>query len=237
MNESIPILASSDRLVAVNKPSGIAVVPAAGAAPETSLRGMLERQLGQRLWVVHRLDRPASGVLVLATSPESHRDLSLAFERRLVRKTYLAFTAGAPPETAGRIDTPLHEARRGKSRPAVPGEAGARDAATGYTLRTSWTRDGARIALVECHPETGRHHQIRVHLRSVGSPILFDQLYGRGAEMPDMDLSPCQRLALHAARLAVPAPDGSMETFEAPLSADLAALLHWLDGEWTPDAG
>jgi len=233
VNDHIPILDANDRIVAVNKPAGVTVVPAPGAPADACLRALVERQIGARFWVVHRLDRDTSGVIVFARSADAHRELCLAFEERRVQKTYLAFTAGVPDPCQGRIEIPLHPARRGKTRPARPGEPGGQAAATGYIVRKHWELDGARVALVEAHPETGRHHQIRVHLRAIGCPILFDGTYGRGTEIGTLDESPCQRVALHASRLVVPQPDGSRLTIDAPLPADLTALLRWLDGGWT----
>jgi len=223
----------------VDKPPGLAVVPAADQHPGECVRGRLERELGARLWVVHRLDRETSGVLLFARTPEIHRALCLAFEERQVRKTYVAFTLGVPSPREGRIETPLHPARRGKVRPALPGEGGAWEAATRYIVRKRWERDGAAVAMVETHPETGRHHQIRAHLRSIGTPILFDRLYGLNCAGAATGGAPLSRLALHASRLAVPAAAGAgpVRAFEAPLPADLTALLHWLDAGWTVVAG
>ena len=235
MTSPIPVIFDEGGMLVVSKPPGLPVVPGAGEQPGDCLRGRLERQLGARLWVVHRLDRETSGVLLFARTPEIHRALCLAFEERRVRKTYVAFTLGVPSPRDARIVTPLHQARRGKVRPALPGEDGSWDAATRYIVRKSWERLGTSVALVETHPETGRHHQIRAHLRSIGTPVLFDRLYGPRSAGGWAAGSPVSRLALHASRLVV--PDGAQadltRTFDAPLAADLAALLHWLDGDWT----
>jgi RluA family pseudouridine synthase len=233
----LTVLAEDPRLVALAKPPGAVVVPARGADDGSSLRGALERRLGARVWVVHRLDRDTSGVVLFARDPDSHRSLSLAFERRAVAKTYLAYTAGAPETQTGRIDLPLHAARRGKSRPAVPGEPGSRAAATRYRVLATWSLPGVRaIAKLALEPETGRHHQLRVHLRWLGCPILFDPLYSGAAELGAAAVAaalppaaPWRRLALHAARLVVPDPGtGLPRSFEAPLPDDLAALEAWL---------
>ncbi len=229
MSETLPplvLLLEDDDLVAVQKPSGEPVIPARDGSAQDCVQRRLERQLGRRLFVVHRIDKDASGVVVFALHAEAHRALSLAFEHRLVSKTYAAFVAGAiePPE--GRLEVPLHPARKGKTRPAVPGEPGAQAATTVYVTQKRW-----RIAsLLEARPHTGRHHQIRVHLRAAGVPILFDPLYGRGL-MPDaLAGAPCSRLALHALRIDLPAPRGEGRVvIEAPLSPDLAALVQWLD--------
>jgi RluA family pseudouridine synthase len=234
VTEPVPILAVDARLVAVNKPAGVTVVPAPDVPRGGCLRALVERQVGAPLWVVHRLDRDTSGVVVFARSAEAHRELCLAFEHRRVQKTYLAFTAGVPDPREGRIDTPLHPARKGKTRPATLGEPGAWAAATSYQVRRHWTDEGISVALVEARPETGRHHQIRVHLRSIGCPVLFDGTYGKGISIAALDDAPCQRVALHASRLTVPGAEGAPAVYEAPFPEDLAALLHWLDGAWTP---
>ena len=233
-----PILLRTDSLIAVSKPAGLVVIPAAGEPAASCLQRRLEATLGHRLWVVHRIDRDTSGVVLFALTAEAHRLCSLAFEARRVEKTYLAFVHGRPGEGRGRIDAPLHDARRGKARPARPGEPGARTATTEYEAIRSWRLDGLAelrgdeafgVTLVSLRPFTGRHHQLRVHLRSIGVPILFDPLYGSGHDEA-LDEAPCQRLALHAQRLVLPAGDaGPAETIEAPLPADLSALAHWLD--------
>lgn len=245
---SASILRETAAWLAVDKPPGQAVVPARGEEPGDSLWRTLERARGERLWAVHRLDRNTSGVVLFARDAAAHRALSMAFEQRAVHKTYLAFTRGAPPADAGVIDAPLHPARRGKMRPAAPGEAGALAAETAYRVLRRWQaalgdvalgdvapRDAAPrdVALIEAQPRTGRHHQIRVHLRFVGAPLLVDPSYGRGEPVSaavaggEVVLA---RLGLHASRLVFPAPDtGEAITVDAPLPADLQALMQALD--------
>ena len=232
--DPIPVLFLDGRVVAADKPPGVTVVPAGGDSPAACLRARLEAQLGFRLWVVHRLDLDTSGVVLFARDADTHRALCTAFEARLVRKTYLAFTLGLPSAREGRIDTPLHAARRGRVRPAAPHEAGSQAAATRYTVRRQWQRGSDRVALVEAHPETGRHHQVRAHLRSIGTPILFDGVYGGTAAARGLGGAPAGRLALHASRIAVPDPGnpGAVLACEAPLPPDLTALLRWLGREW-----
>jgi 23S rRNA-/tRNA-specific pseudouridylate synthase len=248
-------------LVAVAKPAGEPVIAARGEPRSLCLQKRLESRLRRRLWVVHRIDRDASGVVLFALNADAHRALSLAFEHRQVAKSYAAFVSGSVEPPRGRIEVPLHAARKGKTRPARPGEAGALASATEYATRKRWTviprdvrlpgpegsagvadpsphgRDGAArddsvVSLLEVHPLTGRHHQIRVHLRSAGAPILFDPLYGRGLMPEALAGAPCARLALHARRIDVPAPRGAGRlVVEAPFPADLAALVEWLDAE------
>jgi tRNA pseudouridine32 synthase/23S rRNA pseudouridine746 synthase len=230
----LAVLHEDAALVAVSKPAGIPVIPARGEPAGECLHRRLERQLRARLWVVHRIDRDASGVVAFARTAEAHRALSLAFERRRVGKAYQAFVAGALPD-AGRLDVALHAARRGKMRPALPGEPGRREAVTEYAVERRWEKDGLAVALVEARPLSGRQHQIRVHLRAAGAPILVDPLYGRGGPAA-FQAAPCRRLALHARRLVLPGPSGAL-AIEAPLAEDLARLRAWLDAEWRAVAG
>jgi RluA family pseudouridine synthase len=219
-------LYEDDDVLAVQKPSGEPVIPARDGSAQDCVQRRLERQLGRRLWVVHRIDKDASGVVVFALNAEAHRALSLAFEHRQVAKTYAAFVAGSIEPPQGRLDVPLHPARKGKTRPARPGEPGAQAATTEYATQKRWTL----VSLLEAHPHTGRHHQIRVHLRAAGVPILFDPLYGRGLMPEALAGAPCARLALHARRIDLPAPRGDGRlVIEAPLAPDLAALAEWLD--------
>jgi RluA family pseudouridine synthase len=237
------LLHDDDDFVAVQKPSGEPVIPARDASARECVQRRLERQLGRRLWVVHRIDKDASGVVVFATNAEAHRALSLAFEHRQVSKAYVAFVAGAVEPSRGCLDVPLHAARKGKTRPARPGEPGAQAATTEYVTQKRWAlapslRDAPiaseflrmTVSLLDARPHTGRHHQIRVHLRSLGVPILFDPLYGRGLMPEALAGAPCARLALHARMIDLPAPRGEGRVVvEAPLAPDLAALAVWLD--------
>ena len=136
------LLHEDDDVVAVQKPSGEPVIPARDGSAQDCVQRRLERQLGRRLWVVHRIDKDASGVVVFALNAEAHRTLSLAFEHRQVSKTYAAFVAGAiePPE--GRLEVSLHPARKGKTRPARPGEPGAQAATTEYATQQAVDASG-----------------------------------------------------------------------------------------------
>lgn len=231
MNVAADALLYQDQdVVAVDKPSGEPVIAARGEPPEACLQKRLERQLGQRLFVVHRIDRDASGVVLFARHAQAHRTLSLAFEHRQVRKAYWAFVSGVLSPPRGTLDLPLHAARKGKTRPARPGERGQQAAATEYETRRVWRLGGETVSLVQACPQSGRHHQIRVHLRSAEAPILFDPLYGRGRTPEALAAGPCARLALHARRIDVPALHGAGRLeVECPLAPDLAALHDWLD--------
>ena len=224
------VLYADADLVAVAKPASEPVIAARGEPPEACVQRRLERQLARRVYVVHRIDRDASGVVVFATDAAAHRAASMAFERKQVDKLYLAFVAGALEPASGRLDTPLHAARRGKTRPARPGEAGSQASVTDYATDRRWVLGERAVSLVEARPHSGRHHQIRVHLRAAGAPILFDPLYGRGLMPEALADAPCARLALHARRIELPTTSGSGRlVVEAPLPPDLEALLAWLD--------
>jgi RluA family pseudouridine synthase len=225
------LLAEAPGWLAVDKPPGLPVIPARAEDPDRSLWRALEKARGERLWVVHRIDRGTSGVVLFARDAATHRAFSSAFERREIRKGYLALTCGVPEPLSGTIDLALHPARRGKMRPAAPGEAGALIAATEYAVFRRWeTREGP-VALVELFPRTGRQHQIRVHLRALGTPLLVDRLYGSPRPVLGLD-----RLALHAASIAFPDPaTREAVAVEAPLAPDLAALIERLDRGAAPE--
>lgn len=224
------MLLEDAHLLAVDKPAGRIVVPGRGP-PEESLRAELEREHGP-LWVVHRLDRGTTGVLLLARSAAAHRALNVAFERGEPRKRYLALVRGAPPPEV-LIDRPLAPARRGHMRPARPGEPGARPARTLVRrLETFAAPDGkGPLALVEALPQTGRTHQVRVHLADAGFPLAVDPGYGDAGPLALPGGLRLERTPLHAERLGFvhPASGASIEV-QAPLAADLAAAVAALRG-------
>lgn len=236
MSTPVTFLYEDADLAVVDKPAGVAVIPVPGIPPAECLRDRVAAALGSRAWVVHRIDREASGVVVFARSAEAHRVLALAFDAGDVVRQYAALVHGVPAPAAGAIDAPLADARRGKARPALPDEPGARPAITDYAVARAW-HDGERhIAAVAATPHTGLHHQVRVHLRSIGTPILGDPFYGRAATAALTGV-PVPRLSLHAASIEVPHPAGGRRvSVTAPWPADLSALTTWLDAQWTAEA-
>lgn len=228
-----PTLYEDASLIAVAKPAGVVVIPARAEEAEPCLHAALEASRGERLWVVHRLDRDTSGVVLFARTAEEHRRLNGLFERRLVQKRYLAWTRGAPPAAEGVIDTPLHSARKGKMRPAAASEAGALPSRTRYRVLRRWEGLACgTVCAVEASPETGRQHQIRVHLRSVDAPLVVDPVYGRASRVMQTELGgtgdavALGRLSLHAAEVALASAEGAPLRVEAPLPDD---LLAWQD--------
>jgi tRNA pseudouridine32 synthase / 23S rRNA pseudouridine746 synthase len=226
-----PVLYEDRDVLAVAKPAGVVVIPARNEDASTSLRRLLEASRGEALWVVHRIDRDTSGVVLFARTAEAHRALSVAFERRDVEKTYLALTRGALSPSEGSIDYALHAARKGKMRPAHKGEPESLDAHTRYRVRTTWPTRSGTVSLVELSPRTGRQHQLRVHLRAKEAPLLVDPLYGRAERVTARELgfdhdATLDRLSLHAASLDVPRPSGEGRLkIDAPLADDLSAMI------------
>lgn len=194
------------------------MIPGRGEDPALSLQQQLETLRGERLWVVHRLDRDTSGVLVFARTAEAHRDWSIAFSEGRVEKEYLAFTAGSPKATNVRVH--LIEEERGRMRVADKSERGAKASETRISVVRRWAAHD--ICLVRCTPLTGRTHQIRVHLAHVGAPLLADPFYGERQTSWPMD-----RTALHAAKLIGPPSVGGIE-IGAPLPRDFVELLRAL---------
>jgi tRNA pseudouridine65 synthase len=204
------LLYRDDDLLAVDKPSGLAVHR--GWAPDGEVMLTLVRRLaGCRVYPVHRLDRGASGVLVMALAVAPARGLAASFAAGTVRKRYLALVRGIAPES-GIIDHPIPRSPGG---PRVPAVTGYRRLAT--FERYSW---------LEVTPETGRLHQIRRHLKHLSLPLIGDVRYGKGEhnrlfrERHDL-----HRLALHCASISVAHPDGGRLAVGCALAPDIAAAL------------
>lgn len=236
------ILFENDDLVAVEKPSGLMTHPDghneeptasdwfASAYPASAEVGETQRLKDgseiRRPGVVHRLDRETSGVLVFAKTQEAHAFLKEAFQNRLAKKTYVAFTYGIPKERKGLIDFAIGRSRKDfRLRSAQPKAKGLlREAITKYEVLT----DNGTHSLMKLMPETGRTHQIRVHLKAIHHPIVGDPLYAPN-RAADLGFT---RLGLHAYRLALPTPTGEMLTFTAPLPEDLMlGLSKFPEGE------
>ncbi len=191
-------------LLAIDKPAGALVIPGRGEAEPACLRALLAAELGREVWVVHRLDRDTTGVLVFALDARTHREASMAFEHGRVKKRYVALVQGRVEQPL-EIDAPIAPARKQKMRVALQGEAG-KAAKTLVRPRQVF----AKASLVECEPLTGRQHQLRVHLTSRGHPLLFDHQYGRRQPLTAKDLGGegdevvLARTPLHAESVEIP---------------------------------
>jgi len=232
----LTILHEDGDLVVVDKPAGIAVHPGHGRAHGTLVDGLLARGTPlarqgapDRPGIVHRLDLGTSGVLVVAKTDRAYDALSRGFAERRVKKLYLALVWGRLDPPAGRIERAIGRSRGDPTRMAVRNTRGrSREAWTSYRTREALPG----FSLLDVAPETGRTHQIRVHLESIHHPIVGDDRYGgrrwRGVLDPRKRnaLRDLGRLALHAARLELDHPaTGARVAFVAPLPADLVALL------------
>jgi 23S rRNA pseudouridine1911/1915/1917 synthase len=215
-------------VVVVSKPAGLVVHPGAGHREGTLAGGLLHRfpevaAVGDpmRPGIVHRLDRDTSGLMVVARSPAAHEALVSALAARAVERRYLALAWGRFDSKRGTIDAPIGRSATRRTRMAVR-EAG-KDARTGYDVLTQ--HEHPVCALVECRLETGRTHQIRVHLAAIGHPVVGDGTYGG-------DRNPLRpgRPFLHAHALAFTHPTtGDRLEFSDPLPPDLAAVLSQLE--------
>ena len=220
--EDVPVTVryEDDHLLVVDKPAGVVVHPSAGHRGGTLVHGLVARDIAggrdpARPGIVHRLDRDTSGLLVVARSERAHRRLQRMMRDRLVDRRYLTLVHGAAPP-ALTIDRTVGRDRRVRTRMAV-GAADGREAVT--HLRR--LEDLGRFSLLEARLETGRTHQIRVHLESVGHPVVGDRVYGRRPETLGLE-----RQFLHASRLAFPHPEtGEPVEVESPLPGDLARAL------------
>lgn len=231
------LLYQDDDLLLVNKPAGLLTLPDRFKPDEKpNLKTQLDNRFG-KVWTVHRLDRETSGLLAFALNEDSHRHLSQQFQERRADKTYLALIDGTPTEAAGSIDRPLgpNPAKAGQMMVVRKGKSSV----THYQVIETFRH----FALTEVRIETGRTHQIRVHLAAIGHPLAVDAFYGQrdalylseikqhgfrlGKHQEERPL--IARLPLHASRLALQHPaTGERLEATAPLPKDLRAVLNQL---------
>jgi len=211
------VLYEDAALIAIDKPAGLAVHGAPGDSAPSVAAWML-RHLGDHAGdfdaehpgVVHRLDKDTSGVLLLAKTPATQSALSASFEARTVQKTYLAVTDGVPNRKRAIIDAPIARHPGDRTRMAVV--RNGRASRTGYEV----LGDDRGQALLLIHPETGRTHQIRVHLAAIHCPVMFDHVYGTAGGGRQM---------LHAWRIHIPHPEGGSLEVTAALAPDFVAFI------------
>jgi 23S rRNA pseudouridine1911/1915/1917 synthase len=217
-----------EHVLVIDKPAGLVVHPARGHREGTLsqlLAGLAAGGEAERAGIVHRLDRDTSGLIVVARDEQSHVRLQAAMRERLVQREYLALVEGAPPARTGTIEAPIGRHPRIRTRMAIEGVS-PREARTHFELAE---RVG-EYALLRLRLDTGRTHQIRVHLQAIGHPVCGDPEYGTGGRDSILGL---QRQFLHATRLAFPHPiTGERIELTSPLPEDLRAAL-----ERAADAG
>lgn len=213
----LDIIHEDGAIIVLNKPAGLVVHPGAGNAEGTLVNALLFHCAGlsviggvERPGIVHRLDKETSGCLVIAKTDSAHRSLSSQFADRLVQKTYLALVEGTPRMPHGKIEASI--GRHAVHRQKMSVNERGRTSMTQYRVIASF--EG--ITLMECQPRTGRTHQIRVHMKHLGHPIVGDPLYGRRAGH--------SRHFLHAWKIAFAHPEnGKPLEFFAPLPTDFPA--------------
>lgn len=243
----MPVLFCDADVLVVNKPSGLPTLPDGYDADSPYLAAVLEPHFGQ-VWVVHRLDRDTSGVVVLARTAEAHRLLNAQFQERDVEKVYHAIVAGNPAWNERAVAAALRIDADRQHRTIVDLESG-KPSSTQFHVLERYRSPAAQFALVEARPKTGRMHQIRVHLCTLGLPVVADRLYGDGAPIllssikngyragkplndslyEEAERPLLNRLGLHALRLTLLHPiTGAAHAFEAPYPKDFKATLSQL---------
>lgn len=224
------ILFENEEFIALNKPAGLLSVPdRTQSAP--SLKDLLIEKY-KEIFTVHRLDRETSGVIVFAKTAESHQHLSVIFQERQVEKVYFGIVWGVPASPKGIIELPMLE-HPGKNGMMVVNRKG-KPASTGYEVSENF----GKYSLIKFDLYTGRTHQIRVHMKETGHPILCDPLYGDGKPFFVSSLKRnykhsefeeekpiLSRLALHSAKLVFTDAHGKKFSLEAEMPKDLRALL------------
>jgi len=225
------ILFEDDTVIVLNKPAGLLVLPDRFDRELVNLYELLKETFGA-IFIVHRIDRETSGVVLFAKTAEAHSVLNSAFEKRQVEKNYRAIVVGSPSADSGCIELPIAENEHGVRKMKIDKRNG-KEAITDYKIIEKFNG----YALVEAKPHTGRTHQIRIHLSAIGIPILADQLYSNsgwfflssikrnykssGEEKPLL-----ARTALHAFSLSFIHPaTGEKMTIEAPMPRDMETVL------------
>lgn len=219
----LPVLYEDADVVAINKPAGVMTHSDGRSSGETADDWFKAKYPGSDGGYVHRLDRETSGVLVFAKNAKARDSLRKAFTDREVQKTYLAIVSGVPKEKKGVIDFDIGRSRKDfRLRSAQPKAKGRlREARTRYEVVGETQEGTQKYALLEMHPETGRTHQIRVHLKAIHHPVVADPLYSPKS-VANLGLS---RMALHAYALDLPLPSSGRKEIIAPIPRDFVFAL------------
>ena len=228
----LTIVFEDEHLIVIDKPAGLVVHPAAGNLDGTLVNALLHHCLGQlsgiggvaRPGIVHRIDKDTSGLLVVAKSDAAHEGLARQFADHSIARTYRAIAAGHPAPSAGTVRGSIARSSANRKKMALVADGRGKHAVTHY--RTIEKLDAA--SLIECRLETGRTHQVRVHLASIGNALLGDPAYGRTPPRlgPLLARLEFQRQALHAAELGFEHPlSGENLHFTSDLPADMSRLL------------
>ena len=231
----LPIVYEDEHLLVVDKPAGLVVHPAAGNRDGTLVNALLHHCGGSlsgiggvaRPGIVHRIDKDTSGLLVIAKHDKAHEGLAKQFANHSIDRRYLAIVSGVPRQSEGTVDAPLARSPQNRKKIAIVAAGKGKRAVT-HWRRLELLNDAA---LVECRLETGRTHQVRVHMASIGHPLVGDPVYGRGksAHRKLLNQLDFKRQALHAAHLGFihPVTKGRL-SFDSALPSDMQELFSTL---------
>lgn len=228
----VPVIWIDEHIIVIDKPPGLLSIPDGYDPAAPHVKSVLSQRYDP-LWIVHRLDRDTSGVMVLARSASAHRRLNTQFQERHVKKVYIALVVGDPAWDSKVIDQPLKENVGRQHRTVIDFKNGK----PSITLLQILDRFG-NYCLVEASPETGRRHQIRAHLSAEGFPIACDSLYGTESAIYQSDIHPNFSVELHSGELVMDRPglharsiefdhpiNDKRARFEAPYPHDLKLIL------------
>jgi 23S rRNA pseudouridine955/2504/2580 synthase/23S rRNA pseudouridine1911/1915/1917 synthase len=233
MIQDIEVIYQDKDILVINKPSGIIVIHDQHTDESKTIVGILKKQLNQKVWVVHRIDRDTTGILVFAKNAQSHRNISMQFENTKVRKKYIALLSGVLEEDKGSINKPILI-----SGMDVSIDRTGKESITNFKVIERFKS----YTLVKAMPLTGRRHQIRIHFWSLGHPLAIDSEYGISdpimlsalkrnykIKKGEVEKPLISRLTLHAAALTLTLPlSGKDKTFEVPLPKDFELTLKQL---------
>jgi 23S rRNA pseudouridine1911/1915/1917 synthase len=230
------VVFEDEHLIVIDKPAGLVVHPAAGNLDGTLVNALLHHCKGElsgiggvaRPGIVHRIDKDTSGLLVVAKTDSAHEGLAAQFADHSIERRYLALVAGHPAPPAGTVRGAIARSPHDRKKMALVEDGRGKHAVTHYrTLRTI-----GQVALIECKLETGRTHQVRVHMSSIGHPLLGDPVYGRSPARfrPALQAAHFSRQALHAAELGFVHPvTKERMNFVSEMPADMQTLIDALD--------
>ena len=230
-----PILFEDNVFLAINKPPGIVVNRAEsvkgetvqdwieGYLPKETWDGQTNTDFKERSGIVHRIDKETSGILLIAKTPDAFRELQKQFKERVIHKTYLAIVHGTIAPKVGEIRAPVGRLPWNRERFGIV--PGGKESVTRYTVCKVFMKDEQPFSFIELHPETGRTHQIRVHMKYMNHPILGDYLYaGRKTSRDDRMWAP--RVMLHAQKLVCMHPiTGTPIEIVAPIPDDMNSII------------
>jgi 23S rRNA pseudouridine955/2504/2580 synthase/23S rRNA pseudouridine1911/1915/1917 synthase len=235
MKISATIIFENDDFIVVNKPAGLLSIPDR-EGKEVSLKKLLEEKYGS-IYTVHRLDRQTSGLIVFAKHELAHKHLSMQFENRRAQKIYLGLVLGSFIDKKGKIELPIAEHPVKKGMMTI--HKNGKESVTEYAVIEEW----GMYSWLQFRIHTGRTHQIRVHMKDSGHPLVCDELYGDGkpvfissikhkfklSKKEEEERPILNRLALHSYQLTFTNLNGEQQQFEAPLPKDLKATLQQLE--------